>query len=104
PQRCRAPVGHPSRPRLTHTLEVTQLGGAMARALRLNEDLVEAMAMGHDVGHTPFGHVGEELLATFLPEGFRHNLQSVRVLEKLEQNGAGLTLTHEVRSGMAKHR
>ena len=98
-----APVGDHYRTRLTHTLEVTQLGRSMARALRLNEDLVEAMAMGHDVGHTPFGHVGEELLATFLPEGFRHNLQSVRVLEKLEQNSAGLNLTHEVRDGIAKH-
>src|SRR2546429_8200334 len=64
-----APVGDHYRTRLTHTLEVTQLGRSLARALRLNEDLVEAMAMGHDVGHTPFGHVGEELLATFLPEG-----------------------------------
>jgi dGTPase len=98
-----APVGDHYRTRLTHTLEVTQLGRSIARALRLNEDLVEAMAMGHDVGHTPFGHIGEELLATFLPEGFRHNEQSVRVLEKLEKNGAGLNLTREVRDGIAKH-
>src|SRR5881409_2861901 len=98
-----APVGDHYRTRLTHTLEVTQIGRAMARALRLNEDLVEAMAMGHDVGHTPFGHVGEELLATFLPEGFRHNAQSVRVLEMIEKNGAGLNLTHEVRDGILKH-
>jgi len=98
-----APIGDHYRTRLTHTLEVTQIGRAMARALRLNEDLVEAMAMGHDVGHTPFGHVGEELLATFLPEGFRHNAQSVRVLEMIEKNGAGLNLTHEVRDGILKH-
>src|SRR5437867_12778088 len=98
-----APIGDHYRTRLTHTLEVTQLGRSMARALRLNEDLVEAMAMGHDVGHTPFGHVGEELLATFLPEGFRRNLQSVRILATLEQNGAGLNPTPEVRAGIAQH-
>src|SRR3989442_5525625 len=98
-----APIGAHYRPRFTHTLEVRQIGCARARALRLNEDLVEAMAMGHDVGHTPFGHVGEELLATFLPEGFRHNAQSVRVLEMIEKNGAGLNLTHEVRDGILKH-
>src|SRR5207237_4915108 len=103
PQVFLAPIGDHYRTRLTHTLEVTQIGRAMARALRLNEDLVEAMAMGHDVGHTPFGHVGEELLATFLPEGFRHNAQSVRVLEMIEKNGAGLNLTHEVRDGILKH-
>src|SRR5439155_17492067 len=99
-----APVGDHYRTRLTHTLEVTQIGRSMARALRLNEDLVEAMAMGHDVGHTPFGHIGEELLGRFLgPEGFRHNEQSVRIVEKIEKNGAGLNLTHEVRDGIAKH-
>ena len=99
-----APVGDHYRTRLTHTLEVTQIGRSIARALRLNEDLVEAMAMGHDVGHTPFGHVGEELLGKFLtPEGFRHNEQSVRIVEKSEQSGAGLNLTHEVRDGIAKH-
>jgi dGTPase len=75
----------------------------MARALRLNEDLVEAMAMGHDVGHTPFGHIGEELLGKFLPDGFRHNEQSVRIVEKIEKNGAGLNLTQEVRDGIRKH-
>src|SRR5207247_10683770 len=90
-----APGGDHSRTRLTHTLEVTQIGRSMARALRLNEELVEAMAMGHDVGHTPFGHIGEELLGRFLaPEGFRHNDQSVRIVEKIEKNGAGLNLTH----------
>jgi dGTPase len=98
-----APVGDHYRTRLTHTLEVTQIGRSMARALRLNEDLVEAMAMGHDVGHTPFGHIGEELLGKFLPEGFRHNEQSVRIVEKIEQNGAGLNLTKEVRDGIQKH-
>src|SRR5438270_333138 len=92
-----APVGDHYRTRLTHTLEVTQIGRSMARALRLNEDLVEAMALGHDVGHTPFGHVGEELLGEFLPEGFRHNAQSVRIVEKIEKNGAGLNITREVR-------
>jgi dGTPase len=79
-----APVGDHYRTRLTHILEVNQIGRAIARALRLNEDLVEAMALGHDIGHTPFGHIGEELLARFLPEGFRHNQQSVRIVEKLE--------------------
>ena len=99
-----APVGDHYRTRLTHTLEVTQIGRSLARALRYNEDLVEAMAMGHDVGHTPFGHIGEELLGRFLaPGGFRHNEQSVRIVEKIEKNGAGLNLTHEVRDGIAKH-
>src|SRR5919201_2754920 len=98
-----APVGDHYRTRLTHTLEVTQIGRSMARGLPLNEALVEAMAMGHDFGHTPFGHIGEELLSTFLPDGFRHNEQSVRVLAKIEKNGRGLNLTHEVVDGIAKH-
>ena len=98
-----APVGDHYRTRLTHTLEVTQIGRSMARALRLNEDLVEAMALGHDVGHTPFGHVGEELLGEFLPNGFRHNAQSVRIVDKIEKNGAGLNITREVRDGILKH-
>jgi dGTPase len=98
-----APVGDHYRTRLTHTLDVTQIGRSMARGLRLNEDLVEAMAMGHDVGHTPFGHIGEELLGKFLPDGFRHNEQSVRIVEKIEKNGAGLNLTKEVRDGIQKH-
>jgi dGTPase len=98
-----APVGDHYRTRLTHILEVSQIGRSIARALRLNEDLVEAMALGHDIGHTPFGHVGEELLAKFLPDGFRHNLQSVRIAEKLEKNGAGLNLTHETLDGILKH-
>src|SRR5204863_8176306 len=98
-----APVGDHYRTRLTHTLEVTQIGRSMARGLRLNEDLVEAMAMGHDVGHTPFGHIGEELLGKFLPDGFRHNEQSVRIVEKIEKNGAGLNLTQEVGDGIQQH-
>src|SRR5919204_2654977 len=98
-----APVGDHYRTRLTHILEVSQIGRSMARALKLNEDLVEAMALGHDIGHTPFGHVGEELLAKFLPDGFRHNQQSVRIAEKLEKNGKGLNLTHETLDGILKH-
>lgn len=98
-----APVGDHYRTRLTHILEVSQIGRSMARALRLNEDLVEAMALGHDLGHTPFGHVGEELLARFLPDGFRHNQQSVRIAEKLEKGGKGLNLTHETLDGILKH-
>ena len=98
-----APVGDHYRTRLTHILEVNSIGRAIASALRLNEDLLEAMALGHDIGHTPFGHVGEELLGKFLPEGFRHNQQSVRIVEALEKNGKGLNLTHEVRDGILKH-
>src|SRR5947207_12554927 len=98
-----APVGDHYRTRLTHISEVSQIGGSIARALRFNEDLVEAMALAHDIGHTPFGHVGEELLAKFLPDGFRHNQQSVRIAEKLEKNGAGLNLTHETLDGILKH-
>ncbi len=98
-----APVGDHYRTRLTHILEVSQIGRSLSRALRLNEDLVEAMALGHDLGHTPFGHVGEEILGKFLPEGFRHNQQSVRIVEKLEKNGEGLNLTQQVRDGILKH-
>lgn len=98
-----APVGDHYRTRLTHILEVSQIGRSMATALGLNEYLVEAMAIGHDIGHTPFGHTGEELLAKFLPEGFRHNEQSVRIVECLEKNGRGLNLTKEVRDGILKH-
>src|SRR5207245_4352713 len=94
-----APVGDHYRTRLTHILEVNQIGRAIARSLRLNEDLVEAMALGHDIGHTPFGHIGEELLAKFLPGGFRHNEQSVRIAEKLEN----LRLTAQTRDGILKH-
>ena len=98
-----APLGDHYRTRLTHILEVSQIGRSMAVGLDLNEDLVEAAALGHDVGHTPFGHVGEELLARFLPDGFRHNQQSVRVLERFERGGRGLNLTHEVRDAILKH-
>jgi dGTPase len=93
-----APEGDHYRVRLTHTLEVTQVARTIARALRLNEDLVEAICLGHDLGHTPFGHLGEEVVATFMP-GFKHNLQSVRIVEVLES----LNLTWEVRDGIANH-
>jgi dGTPase len=93
-----APEGDHYRVRLTHTLEVTQVARTIARALRLNEDLVEAICLGHDLGHTPFGHLGEEVVARFQP-GFRHNLQSVRIVETLEC----LNLTWEVRDGIANH-
>ena len=98
-----APVGDHYRTRLTHILEVNSIGRSIATALELNEDLLEAMALGHDIGHTPFGHVGEELLGRFLPDGFRHNQQSVRIVERIEKNGAGLNLTHAVRDGILKH-
>ena len=88
--------------RLTHTFEVAQVGRTIARALRLNEDLAEAIALGHDIGHGPFGHAGEEALAECLPEGFRHNYQSERVLDKLENDGRGLNLTHAVLDGVRK--
>jgi len=93
-----APEGDHFRVRLTHTLEVAQIARTIARALRLNEDLVEAVCLGHDLGHTPFGHLGEEVVAEFHP-GFRHNLQSVRIVEVLED----LNLTWEVRDGIANH-
>ena len=93
-----APEGDHYRVRLTHTLEVVQVARTIARALRLNEDLVEAICLGHDLGHTPFGHLGEEVVAAFMP-GFRHNLQSVRIVEVLES----LNLTWEVRDGIANH-
>lgn len=93
-----APEGDHYRVRLTHTLEVVQVARTIARALRLNEDLVEAIGLGHDLGHTPFGHLGEEVVAGFMP-GFRHNLQSVRIVEVLES----LNLTWEVRDGIANH-
>jgi dGTPase len=93
-----APEGDHYRVRLTHTLEVTQVARTIARALALNEDLVEAICLGHDLGHTPFGHLGEEVVAGFYP-GFRHNLQSVRIVEVLER----LNLTWEVRDGIANH-
>jgi dGTPase len=89
--------------RLTHTLEVAQIGRTIARALNLNEDLTEAIALGHDLGHTPFGHRGEEALAELLPNGFSHNEQSLRVVERLERGGKGLNLTWEVRDGILHH-
>ena len=97
-----APEGDHFRTRLTHTLEVQQVARTIARALRLNEDLTEAIALGHDLGHTPFGHIGERTLDHLCHDGFRHNEQSLRVVEKLE-NGNGLNLTFEVRDGIAHH-
>ncbi len=98
-----APTGDHFVTRLTHTLETAQIARTIARALNLNEDLTEAMGLGHDLGHTPFGHAGESALAELLPEGFRHNEQSLRVVEKLENGGRGLNLTWEVREGILKH-
>lgn len=89
--------------RMTHTIEVQQVARTIARALNLNEDLTEAVAWGHDMGHTPFGHAGEETLASLLPEGFRHNEQSLRIVELLENGGRGLNLTYETREGILKH-
>lgn len=98
-----SPEGDHYRTRLTHTLEVAQIARAIARCLRLNEDLTEAIALGHDLGHTPFGHIGERSLDELMPEGFRHNEQSRRVVETLENDGAGLNLTFEVRDGILCH-
>ena len=97
------PQGDHYRTRLTHTLEVSQNARTIAKALRLNEDLVEAIALGHDLGHTPFGHAGEQKLNELCVGGFRHNEQSVRVVEKLEKSGQGLNLTWEVRDGILNH-
>lgn len=99
-----APQGDHYRNRLTHTLEVSQTARTVAKALRLNEDLVEAIALGHDLGHTPFGHAGERALNRVCPLGFAHYKQSVRVVERLEKDGRGLNLTWEVRDGMLNHR
>jgi dGTPase len=98
-----APKGDHYRTRLTHTLEVSQISRTIARALRLNEDLTEAIALAHDLGHTPFGHSGEFVLNSINGIGFRHHLQSVRVVENLEKNGAGLNLTLQVKNGIAAH-
>ena len=98
-----APYGDHYRTRLTHTLEVSQIARTIAKALRLNEDLTEAIALGHDLGHTPFGHAGEATLAKLLPHGFNHSAQSLRVVEKLEYEGKGLNLTFEVKDGISKH-
>jgi dGTPase len=98
-----SPFGDHYRTRLTHCLEVSQIARTVAKALRLNEDLTEAIALGHDLGHTPFGHSGEETLRKLLPLGFHHADQSLRVVEKLEYEGKGLNLTFEVRDGIMKH-
>lgn len=98
-----APAGDHYVTRLTHTLEVAQVARTIVRALNLNEDLAEAIALGHDLGHTPFGHAGEAALAALLPGGFRHNEQSLRVVDSLEQEGRGLNLTQEVRDGILHH-
>ena len=100
-----APKGDHYRTRLTHTLEVAQISRTVARALFLNEDLTEAIALGHDLGHTPFGHAGEAVLAELFSEGFKHYEQSLRVVDKLEtrRSGKGLNLTHEVREGILNH-
>ena len=98
-----SPAGDHYRTRLTHTLEVAQIGRTIARALALNEDLVEAIALGHDLGHTPFGHAGEEVLNKIHQGGFRHYEQSLRVVDNLEKDGRGLNLTAEVRDGILRH-
>jgi dGTPase len=98
-----APEGDHYRVRLTHTLEVSQIARTAARALRLNEDLTEAIAMGHDLGHTPFGHLGEQALTPYLGRPFRHNEQSLRIVDHLENDGEGLNLSWEVRDGIVNH-
>lgn len=97
------PMGDHYRTRLTHTLEVSQVARTLARSLRLNEDLAEAIALGHDLGHTPFGHIGENTLDKLLPGGFRHNEQSLRVAERLEHEGQGLNLCAETLDGIRNH-
>jgi dGTPase len=98
-----SPEGDHYRTRLTHTLEVSQIARTIARAMSLNEDLVEAIALGHDLGHTPFGHAGERVLSQLVPGGFRHVAQSLRVVERLEKNGQGLNLCGEVLDGINRH-
>lgn len=97
------PEGDHYRTRMTHTLEVARIARTIARGLRLNEDLTEAIALGHDLGHTPFGHAGERILNEILPGGFRHNEQSLRVVDRLENGGDGLNLCYEVRRGILCH-
>ena len=97
------PEGDHYRTRMTHTLEVTRIARTIVRALGLNEDLAEAISMGHDLGHTPFGHAGEDALSRCIGKPFRHNEQSLRVVDVLEKDGAGLNLTHEVRLGILGH-
>ena len=98
-----APLGDHYVTRLTHTLEVGQIARTIARALNLNEDLAEAIAMGHDLGHTPFGHIGEDELDKIHPGGFKHSRQSLNIVERIERDGRGLNLTWEVREGILKH-
>jgi dGTPase len=98
-----APLGDHYVTRLTHTLEVSQIARTISRALNFNEDLTEAIALGHDLGHTPFGHLGEEILNKLCTEGFRHNEQSLRVVDVIEKYGRGLNLTWEVRDGILNH-
>lgn len=98
-----APLGDHYVTRLTHTLEVSQIARTISRALNLNEDLTEAISLGHDLGHTPFGHMGEDILNELCPRGFKHNEQSLRVVDLLEKGGQGLNLTWEVRDGILNH-
>jgi dGTPase len=98
-----SPTGDHYRTRLTHTLEVSQIGRTIAKALRLHEELTEAITLGHDLGHTPFGHAGERVIARLMPGGFNHYMQSLRIVDVLENDGLGLNLTWEVRDGIAKH-
>jgi dGTPase len=98
-----APTGDHYRTRLTHTLEVSQIARSIAKVLRLNEELTEAITLGHDLGHTPFGHAGERVLNDLIPGGFNHYEQSLRIVDVLENDGAGLNLTWEVRDGIARH-
>jgi dGTPase len=98
-----APEGDHYRTRLTHTLEVSQIARSIAKVLQLNEELTEAIALGHDLGHTPFGHAGERVLQSLVPGGFEHYEQSLRIVDVLENDGQGLNLTWEVRDGIARH-
>jgi len=98
-----SPTGDHYRTRLTHVIEVSQIARTVSRALRLNEDLTEAIALGHDLGHTPFGHAGEDILNEIHPGGFKHVIQSLRIVDVLENNGKGLNLSYEVRDGISKH-
>lgn len=98
-----SPVGDHYRTRLTHTLEVSQIARTISRGMRMNEDLTEAIALGHDLGHSPFGHCGESILNEICPHGFKHYWQSVRVVDEIEKNGEGLNLTYAVRNGIECH-
>src|SRR6188474_750108 len=98
-----SPAGDHYRTRLTHTLEVAQIARTIAKVLRLHEELTEAIALGHDLGHTPFGHAGERVLSSLVPGGFNHYEQSLRIVDVLENNHQGLNLTWEVRDGIARH-